>query len=295
MLAIGETLGGAVTLEIGAAWSEAVATLADVLIGVEEDLAAELAARPGGWTGERDFTLTAKEVVAADTLRFTFQPLVTESGFGFTPGRYLTIRIPGLGVAPRHYTVTSKPGDPFLQCTTRLVANGMVSGYMHGADTFPVGTKVLFGVPCGVFTPPAVPNPCGSVLVSAGIGATPMYALFNGLGPANVKADWCVNPTADRALFLSEFQESGVPTTSLLSQDFPQAEAGGHRAGLLGEARKLVEATSKDCDFFLCGPNPFMASFRCALARCGVTEDRVKMEVFGTGTPGSGYPFPHNK
>ena len=29
-------------------------------------------------------------------------------GFEFTPGQYLTIRIPELGAAPRHYTITSK-------------------------------------------------------------------------------------------------------------------------------------------------------------------------------------------
>ena len=32
-----------------------------------------------------------------------------------------------------------------------------------------------------------------------------------------VKAVWCINPTEDRALFVEEFQKSGVPTTALSS------------------------------------------------------------------------------
>ena len=33
----------------------------------------------------------------------------------------------------------------------------------------------------------------------------------------HVKAVWCINPTEDRALFVDEFQKSGIPTTALSS------------------------------------------------------------------------------
>ena len=41
-------------------------------------------------------------------------------------------------------------GDPFLECTTRKVSKGEVSTFMH--DKMEVGTKVLLGVPVGLFT-----------------------------------------------------------------------------------------------------------------------------------------------
>ena len=41
-------------------------------------------------------------------------------------------------------------GDPFLECTTRKVSKGEVSTFMH--DKMEVGTKVLLGVPAGLFT-----------------------------------------------------------------------------------------------------------------------------------------------
>ena len=35
--------------------------------------AKELAARAGGWTGEREFELAGKKTLAADSVRFTFK------------------------------------------------------------------------------------------------------------------------------------------------------------------------------------------------------------------------------
>ena len=44
-----------------------------------------------------------------------------------------------------------------------------------------------------------------------------MWSFFNHLGSEHVKAVWCVNPSEDRALFVDEFRNSGVPTTALTS------------------------------------------------------------------------------
>ena len=44
-----------------------------------------------------------------------------------------------------------------------------------------------------------------------------MWSFFNHLGSEHVKAVWCVNPSEDRALFVQEFRDSGVPTTALTS------------------------------------------------------------------------------
>ena len=52
-----------------------------------------------------------------------------------------------------HNWINSKflqSGDPFLECTTRKVSKGEVSTFMH--DKMELGTKVLLGVPAGLFT-----------------------------------------------------------------------------------------------------------------------------------------------
>ena len=152
MLAIAEVLGDAVTPEIGAAWSNAVNALAEILIGKEEELYKVAESRSGGWRLEREFVLTGKRIVGPGTIRFDFAPIDANSGpdgFEFEAGQYITLRLPGLpDTAPRHYTLTSPPWGRTLQCTTRAVSGGEMSTYMHGAR-FAVGAPLLVGAPFG--------------------------------------------------------------------------------------------------------------------------------------------------
>lgn len=94
-----------------------------------------LEGRSSGWRGERDFILKKKELVGDDTIEFEFEPASTPDGkpaaFGFNAGQYTTVRIPGLEVAPRHYTVTSMINADTLAYTCRKVKGGAMSTYMH--------------------------------------------------------------------------------------------------------------------------------------------------------------------
>jgi nitric oxide dioxygenase len=275
MAAIADVLGAAVTPEIAGAWSQAVLDLAKVCITTEEQLYEKYEARRGGWRGEREFRLVDKKKMAAETYSFKFVPTDGYAGpFDFTPGQYMTIRMPKVGAAPRHYTLTSSPGETFLQCTTRKVRGGVVSTYMH--DKMEIGAKVRVGVPCGVLK--SEPNPNGHVLVSAGIGVTPMSALAKQLG-RKVKAIWCLNSTKDRAVFVDEFINSGVPTFSLTTE--------GGRPDLDVHAAKLVQTAGESCSYYLCGPVPFMAGFSHALYKAGVAQEKVHMQLFGTGNVGT--------
>merc|ERR1719229_1777102 len=183
MLAIGEVLGDAVTPEIGEGWSNAVLALAEILTNAEEELYQKVEARKGGWRGMRDFEVTGIQKVAEDTVQFDFMPKDGSStGIEFSPGQYLTIRLPSSDIAaPRHYTATSKADGSVagLQCTTRLVSGangnpaGEVSTYMH--KKMQVGETVQLSAPVGVFTP-GVADGGKVAFVTAGIGATPAHA-----------------------------------------------------------------------------------------------------------------------
>merc|ERR1712060_81319 len=102
-------------------------------------------------------------------------------GFDFTAGQYLTIKVDPEGdnlTAPRHYTVTSAPGEKFLECTIKKIAGGKVSTYMH--EQLKVGDAVKLMPPYGVFTPDETFE--SAVLMSAGIGVTPMVNFSRALG-----------------------------------------------------------------------------------------------------------------
>ncbi|GBG29561.1 Flavohemoprotein [Hondaea fermentalgiana] len=272
MAAIGQVLGDAVTPEIGQAWSDAVLALAGICIDAEEALYKQAETRKGGWRYEREFEVSAKEKVAEDTVRFQFKPCDggSKDGFEFTPGQYLTVRVPEVS-APRHYTLTSKPGAEYLEITTRLVSGGDMSNFMHKETK--VGDKVLLGAPMGVY----VPEPSGkpAVLVSAGIGETPMLAFLQSLPRSRIAGALHVDRSKARHAFDAIFQDAKLPfyKTVYSSEGAPDVSA---------LAKELVEATGPDADYYVCGPNSFMADIEGALREQNVSS--VISEVFGTGS-----------
>ena len=89
MLAVGEVLGDALTPQIGAAWTDAVQFLSQVLITREEELYKAAEERNGGWRGWQPFTLAERISIADDTALFTFnRSNGNTSPFSFTPGQF---------------------------------------------------------------------------------------------------------------------------------------------------------------------------------------------------------------
>lgn len=259
MQAVAKVLGDVVTPEIGAAWSEAVLFLAKVLIDREEALYKEAEARRGGWRGWRDFTLVAKEQAATDIVTFTFEQ--PQAGpIDFTAGQFVSVRVDPAGdsrTSPRHYTVTSAPGDPFLQISVKKIPGGIVSNFLH---ELPVGQTVQLSPPFGAFTP----GTGSAVLVSAGIGITPMVALQRSL---DVQLAVHVDRTEAAHAFRGAF-----PCQSLYSAD-GRPDADQIAAAALG--------AGAEHDFYVCGPGSFMKDVKQAIANRGVSAGRIHHEAFG--------------
>ena len=92
----------------------------------------------------------------------------------FTPGQFLTLHLREEGATPRHYTVTSKKGDPFLQCCVKYTQDGLVSDALHA---MPEGDVVGLAAPFGTFA--IKEKSAVLVLISAGIGVTPMKSFLS--------------------------------------------------------------------------------------------------------------------
>lgn len=271
MLAIGKVLGDAVTEEIANAWSESVLALAEICIGAEEELYKQNEARKGGWRYERAFKLVSKTPNSDDTIVFEFAPADGYTGgFDFSAGQYITVRCDGLGEAPRHYTLISKPGDKTLKINTRKVKGGAMSTYMH--EKMQVGDIVRLGAPCGVFT---LDEKKDAVLISAGIGITPMVSFVNELGKGRVKAALHVESCASRDALSSEFKKAGVENVTVNYTD----KSG--RISITEQAKALVKTAGPGVTYYICGPTEFMFEMTEALKSQGC--DDVRSEVFGTG------------
>ncbi len=209
----------------------------------------------------------------------------------FEAGQFLPVRleVPGEGVLSRTYTVSSAPGDRFLRISVKR--EGRVSGAIHALE---MGAVIEAQAPRGAFTlDTAETRP--AVLLSAGVGITPMvamlrHALLEGVRTRHTRPIWFVHSArtkAERAFFTEALSVSArseaLQTFWLLSRPEADAEPGRDH-DLTG--RLDVEVLKRllpfdDFDFYLCGPEGFVQALYDGLRDLGIRDARIYAESFG--------------
>lgn len=300
LASIREVLGAeAATDELIAAWAAAYGQLADALIGQESGLYNEAASQAGGWTGWRGFKVVRKRLESEEIMSLYLQPADGGGVPLYRPGQYTSVRVfvPALGmVQPRQYSLSAAPGGKTLRISVKresageLTPAGWVSNVLH--DGVNEGDLLDLAPPMGEFflhedrsTP--------VVLISGGVGVTPMMAML----------DQLLQQGSSREIrFIHACRHGGAHAfkahvahlvaehpnlRAAVHYEHPRSEdvigAGHDRTGridlsALGELILLPEA-----DHYLCGPLPFMQAQAQSLQSLGVPADRIHMEVFGTG------------
>jgi nitric oxide dioxygenase len=264
MESIGHVLGDIVTPEIGTGWSDAVLALAKILTEAEANLYKAAESRRGGWSGVKDFKVSNIRRLTADCAEFTFHPVDGSGPIDFTPGQFLTVHLKQEGATPRHYTVTNAPGKDFLQCCPKKVPMGLVSNTLHSMKE---GDIVGLSAPFGVFKM----KEGDAVLISAGIGATPMKSFIES-APGQVKFILHIDKNENTHPFKEEMLDSGATTHFIYTEKSgrPIAE---------NIVKEQLSPYLKQCNFYLCGPGPFLQDWKAALEEAGAKS--VNMDIFG--------------
>lgn len=292
--AIQDVLGDAATAEICAAWGEAYWLLANILIGREATIYRDLAHRPGGWNGWRDFVV--ESVVQESEIIRSFVLVPRDGGpvARHVPGQYLGLRLdlPGQGVLKRNYSISCAPSDRAYRITVKREAaagspSGIVSNWLH--ESAGPGAEIKLAPPAGDFVLEDGTGPV--VLVSGGVGQTPMVSMLEALvesrsgrpvwfvhGALNGRVHALRDHVRDLAarapnVHLTTVYAAPEPA-DVFGRDYDAA--GLITAGTLGDATPTGEAT-----YYLCGPKPFLASLVHGLARAGVPASRIRYEFFG--------------
>lgn len=264
MQSIAHVMGDAATPEVAGGWSEAVDALAGILISTEEGLYKAAEQKAGGWRGTKEFKVVAMRHPSDDTAEVTFGAVDGSSGpIDFTPGQYTTVNLRKEGATPRHYTLVGKPSDSTLQVCVKAVKGGFVS---NGVHELKVGDVVDLAAPYGLFK---MQEGKGAVLLSAGVGVTPMRSFLNANRSA-VQMAVHVDKAEGTHPYRQEFIDAGVKTSFFYSgksgRPSPQA--------IVAEMKDSI----KDNVVYMCGPPSFMAAMKPALADAGAT---VVSENFG--------------
>ncbi|WP_462409658.1 NO-inducible flavohemoprotein [Neobacillus sp. Marseille-QA0830] len=295
LLAIKEVLGEAATDEIIQAWEQAYGLIADVFISLEAEMYDEAKNQTGGWDGFRSFTVERKVKESEVITSFYLRPVDQKGIAGFKPGQYISIKleIPGQKFTHiRQYSLSDAPGKNHYRISVKKEAgtenpDGVVSNYLH--EHINKGDTLNVSAPAGDFvldTEKTSPL----VLLSGGVGLTPMMSMLKTvvtLQPTrevtfiHSAANSHVHALRDEVEELSALDN----VKSYVFYDSPTEEdRKNHSYDVEGYVTKEWLQTNlavNECDFYFCGPVPFMKAINRSLKDLGVNEERIHFEFFG--------------
>jgi ferredoxin-NADP reductase len=208
------------------------------------------------------------------------------------PGQFLTVTLDlggGGASVTRSYSLSGRPGDPGYRISVKRESDGVASRHVHAAIR--AGATLEAAAPRGTFT--LRPGDGPVVLISAGIGVTPLLAMLHALVDAgSTRPVWWLHgarngaehPFAmEAAELLRRLPDSHVHIC--FSAPLPSDRAGDdytHQGRLSADVLTGL-GLPPDAEAYVCGPVSFMADVRTALTAAGIAADRVRTEAFGPG------------
>lgn len=249
------------------------------------------------WRGFRPFRVSRKIVESSNVTSLTLEPADGHPGAVALPGQFVIIRLGPSATAAmtRSYSLSGRSDAMSYRLSIKREAHGIASIYV--ADELRPGDIVQLGAPRGSFTLRQDTRPV--VLLSAGIGVTPVLAMLHALGAdASPRDIWWLHGTRNgrEHAFAAEVRELLAGLAHHHSHVSYSAPDPGDRplvdfdsVGHLDAALLRQLNVPQDGDFYLCGPASFMSDLTAGLRACDVAPDRIHTELFGARpslTPG---------
>ncbi|HTT26914.1 MAG TPA: MOSC and FAD-binding oxidoreductase domain-containing protein [Solirubrobacteraceae bacterium] len=254
-----------------------------------------VASPPPAWPGFRQLTVTAITHESDSVISISLDDPAGAALPPAHPGQYLTLRVqPDKQQRPvlRNYSLSGPPDAGYYRVTVKREHDGTASGYLH--TRLAVGDKLDVAAPRGTFILDETHAPV--LLISAGIGATPVLAMLQALaeGKSDREIWWLYGArNGHEHPFAAEAQSLlvSLPNTrtrvyysrpgpdDVEGRDF---DAVGRLTGPLLAELELPH----DAEAYLCGPTPFMDEISASLSAIGIGASRIHTEPFGPA-PGS--------
>jgi ferredoxin-NADP reductase/MOSC domain-containing protein YiiM/ferredoxin len=214
------------------------------------------------------------------------------------PGQYVVLRLPrtpGGAHLFRSYSLSGPASTDRYRISVKIEPHGAAGSYLR--EHVRVGDALDVSSPRGSFIPQSGERPV--VLVSAGIGATPVLAMLHALaavGSARQVVWLYAARDREHHPFAAEVRRlmhalahgrryvcySRPGSRDKMGEDF---DATGHLS------RSVFDEVGipREAEVYLCGPTRFMADMKEALVASGVALERIHFEIFNGGesmTPG---------
>ena len=251
-------------------------------------------AQAPAWDGFRQMRVAKIKKESDSVTSFILSPVDGQPLPLFQAGQFVVLRLhldAGKQPVLRSYSLSDLPLSDHLRISVKSEVNGVGSLFLCSRTR--AGDVLDVSAPRGSFT--LRPSQAPVVLLSAGVGATPVMSMLHALAAQKSQREvWWIfgarnrveHPFAEESRSLLKQLSRGrgyivysrPAASDQVGADF---DAPGHIDTPLLE--KL--GVAKDSDFYLCGPASFLQNMRDGLRNWGVLAGNVHTEIFGSLEP----------
>jgi ferredoxin-NADP reductase/MOSC domain-containing protein YiiM len=243
------------------------------------------------WPGFRQMRVAGIHKESASVTSFVLAPIDGQPLPLCRAGQFVVLRLrldPGKPPVLRSYSLSDLPAADHFRISVKSELNGIGSSFLcnraREGDVFDVSA------PRGSFTLRPGQNPV--VLLSAGVGATPVMSMLHALAAEKSQREiWWIYGARNRADH--PFAEESRSLLKQLSRGrgyivyskptaIDQVGADFDAPGRIDTALLETIGVSRGSDFYLCGPSSFLHDMRDGLQNWGVLAANVHTETFGS-------------
>ncbi|MFZ1159757.1 MAG: MOSC and FAD-binding oxidoreductase domain-containing protein [Candidatus Sulfotelmatobacter sp.] len=270
------------------------------------------------WPGFRQMRVTNIHKESDNVTSFVLAPIDGQPIPVCQAGQFVVLRLlvdPGKPPVLRSYSLSDMPAADHFRISVKSELNGVGSSFL--CNRAREGDQLDVSAPRGSFT--LRPGQSPVVLLSAGVGATPVMSMLHSLAAEKSQREvWWIYGARNRVDH--PFAEESRSLLKQLSRGrgyvVYSRPAASDQVGADFDARGHIDTAllekldvSPNSDFYLCGPSSFLQSMRDGLRNWGVPAGNVHTEIFGSleaitpgmaqvvhtphlpqGAPGSGPP-----
>jgi ferredoxin-NADP reductase/MOSC domain-containing protein YiiM len=243
------------------------------------------------WPGFRQMRVANIHKESDSVTSFILSPIDGQPLVLFQAGQFVVLRLlvdPGNPPVLRSYSLSDLPAADHFRISVKSELNGIGSSFL--CNRAREGDLLDVSAPRGSFT--LRPSQGPVVLLSAGVGATPVMSMLHKLAAEKSQREvwWiygarnCVeHPFAEesRSLLKQLSRGRGYIVYSRPTA-IDQVGADFDAAGRIDTALLERIGVSRDSDFYLCGPTSFLQNMRDGLRNWGVIAENVHTEIFGS-------------
>ncbi|MFL2792918.1 MAG: FAD-binding oxidoreductase [Paracoccaceae bacterium] len=229
-----------------------------------------------------------KETEGSSRIRFALPETLLDE-FHFKPGQYISIKFEMKKKAHvRTYSISSEPDKNFIEIGVKHIKNGMFSNFLK---TKKLEDIIQISNPEGSFVLDRK-EPSRLLLIAAGSGITPMISILKSLLKKNTRARVTLlysNKTYADMMYRNEIQNLkdkyldrlvvfNFFSREIQGTDFLNGRITADKITFLSERNLIDIQTIDQC--FICGPMEMTKELRSYLKDRGLSERKIKTELF---------------